>query len=125
MLVEIESGEVVDLGVAGSKPRYIPTGHLIFGHESQALMAVPFDLETHRVTGEASTVLPEILVTANGDRQFAVSETGTAIYGLPGTGGLELVVFDPDGVGTVLPLGAEAYRAPRFSPEWKETPPHT
>ena len=118
MLVEIESGDLVDLGVSGSNPRYIPTGHLVYGHESQALMAVPFELDTHRATGEPSTVLPEVLVFGGGATQFAVSETGTAIYGLPGSvggGGRELVITEIDGVATVLPLGEGSYRAPRFS----------
>ena len=111
---------MVDLGVAGLNPRYIPTGHLVYGHESQALMAVPFDLDTHRATGEPSTVLPEVLVYGGGATQFAVSETGTAVYGLPGSsggGGRELVITEVDGVATVLPLGEDSYRAPRFSPD--------
>jgi len=118
MLVEIESGEVVNLGVSGSNPRYIPTGHLVYGHETQVLMAVPFDLSTHRVTGTPATALPDVLVYARGATQFAVSETGTAVYGLAGSpaGGLELVIVDLDGVATVLPLGEDSYRAPRFSP---------
>ena len=120
MLVEIESGEVTDLGVTGDNPRYLPTGHLVFGHQSQALMAVPFDLETHRVTGQPSTVLPDLLVYAGGATQFAVSETGTAVYALSQTGGNsaagELVIVDLEGVQSASPLGAGDYRMPRFSP---------
>ena len=90
MVVEIESGEVTDLGVTGNAPRYVPTGHLVYGHLSQALMAVPFDLGTHQVTGQPSTVLPEVEVAGGGATQFAVSETGTAVYST-GSGGGRLV----------------------------------
>ena len=120
MLVEIGSGEVVDLGVAGLNPRYIPTGHLVYGHESQTLMAVPFDLDTHRVTGEPATILPEVLVYGGGATQFAVSETGTAVYGLPGSSGgrdVELVITEVNGAATVLPLGVDSYSSPRFAPD--------
>ena len=51
LLADLESGEVTDLGLPGGNPQYVPTGHLVYGHESQALMAVPFDLEERRVTG--------------------------------------------------------------------------
>ena len=122
MLVEIGSGEVTDLGVVGFNPRYVPTGHLLFGHQSQALMAVPFDLETHRVTGQPSTVLPDVRVYGGGATQFAVSETGTAVYALSGTGGattagLELVLVDLEGRASASPLGAGFYGMPRFSPD--------
>ena len=120
MLVEIESGEVVSLGLAGANPRYVSTGHIVYGHESQALMAVPFDLATHQVTGEAGTALPEVLVYAGGATQFAVSETGTAVYGLPtggSTGARRLVVLDLDGVETLVPLPEGGFNNPRFSPD--------
>ncbi len=119
-LVEIGSGEMTDLGVTGDNPRYVPTGHLVFGHQSQALMAVPFDLETHRVTGQPSTVLPDVLVYVGGATQFAVSETGTAVYALSrnggGASGVQLVIVDMEGRGSASPLGAGPYYMPRFSP---------
>ena len=120
MLVEIESGEVTDLGVIGDNPRYVPTGHLVFGHQSQALMAVPFDLETNRVTGQPSTVLPNVLVYVGGATQFAVSETGTAVYGLPtggSAGASRLAILDLDGVETLVPLQEGDFNNPRFSPD--------
>ena len=66
MMVEIGSGVVTDLGIPGSNPRYVWTGHLVYGHSNQTLMAVPFDLETHRVTGDPRTVLPAVLVFTGG-----------------------------------------------------------
>jgi serine/threonine-protein kinase len=116
MMVEIGSGVVADLGVAGNNPKYVPTGHLVYGHGSQALMAVPFDLETHRVTGEPHTVLPEVLVFNGGATQFDVSETGTAVFGLPGFGAeRQLVIVDHDGTEAPLPMEGDLNH-PRFSP---------
>ena len=85
-------------------------------------MAVPFDLNTHRTTGEPATVLPEVLVFSGGATQFAVSETGTAVYGLP-TGGIvggaseHLVTVDVGGVETALAVGGQRFQHPRFSPD--------
>ena len=120
MLVEIESGDVVSLGLAGFSPRYVPTGHIVYGHESQRLMAAPFDLGTHQVTGEAGTALPGVLVYDGGSTQFAVSETGTAVYGLPTAGSVgvrRLVIVDLDGVETLVPLPEGDFNNPRFSPD--------
>jgi serine/threonine-protein kinase len=116
MMVEIGSGVVTDLGILGNNPKYVSTGHIVYGHSSQALMAVPFDLETRRVTGEPRTVLPEILVYTGGATQFAVSETGTAVFGLAGFGAQrQIVSVDHEGSETPLPLeGAVSH--PRFSP---------
>jgi serine/threonine protein kinase len=44
------------LGIAGSDARYLPSGHLMFGHGG-SLMVAPFDLERLELTGEAVPVL--------------------------------------------------------------------
>ena len=118
-LVEVESGSVTDLGVGGSNPQYVSTGHLVFGHADQALMAVPFDLGRRQVTGEPFTVLPDIWVQSNGSTQFDVSETGTALYVLSrgGAGGALLVEVGPDGVETPTRLAPGNYLHPRYSPD--------
>jgi serine/threonine-protein kinase len=112
--VELGSGVVTDLELTGSNPRYVSTGHILFGHATQALMAVSFDLGTHSVTGEPLVVLPEVLVFAGGATQFDVSETGTAVVGLPGALDRQLVIVDQDGVETPLPLVGD-FNHPRFS----------
>jgi Tol biopolymer transport system component len=67
--------------------------------------------------------LPEVLVYGGGATQFAVSETGTAVYGLPVGGGgasrrLVTVAADgADGVETLVPLPEDDFNNPRFSPD--------
>ena len=119
MMVELGSGSVTDLGITGNDPQYVPTGHLVFGHASQALMAVPFDLASHEVMGEPFTVLTDVRVRAGGATQFVVSETGTALYGLTGfsqEGNNQLVEVDLNGVETRLPLDFSGVDSPRYSP---------
>ena len=119
MMVEVESGLTTDLGVAGNDPQYIPTGHLIYGHADQALMAMPFDLGSHSVTGEPFTVLPNLAVYFGGATQFAVSETGTALY-VSGSGTSDsqrLVVVDLDGNEEALALPPRDIDAVGWSPD--------
>ena len=125
LVVEIESGVVTDLGGSNvNNPRYISTGHIVYGHvDDQALMAVPFDLSTHRVTGEPRRVLPEVLVYGGGATQFEVSETGTAFYSLPPDDAgapAQLVSVDASGVATTLPVGGAVFEHPRFSPTGRQ-----
>ena len=123
MVLEIESGEVVDLGIGNvNNPRYISTGHVVYGHGSQALMAIPFDLGSLRTSGDPTTVLPEILVYGGGATQFAVSENGIAVYAVPVDGGAstdvaELVMVDKAGMETALPAAGGFFMHPRFSPD--------
>ena len=115
-IVELASGAVSDLGLSGSNPRYVSTGHLLYGHANQELMAVPFDLGTHSVTGEPLVVLPDVLVYGGGATQFDVSQTGTALYGLPAARDRQLVRFDLNGARTPLPVSGN-FNHPRFSPD--------
>ncbi len=123
LMVELESGLVTDLGIVGNNPRYAASGHLVYGHSDQALMAVAFDLETHEVTGEPRTVLQEVAVRGGGATSFVVSETGTAFYGSrAGTGagvGDEqlLVVVDLEGNEEPTPLAPRFFGGPRWSPD--------
>ena len=80
MILEIETGEVRELIAVGSQPRYVSTGHLLYGHSDGALMGVPFDLETLEVTGAPVTLLPSMAVSGTGASQFGVSNNGTLIY---------------------------------------------
>ena len=80
LIFEIETGEVRELIPSGNQPRYVSTGHLIYGHGDGALMGVPFDLETLQVTGAPVTLLPSLAVSGGGVSLFAVSQTGTIVY---------------------------------------------
>ncbi len=121
MLLDIESGMVTDLGLDGNDPQYVPTGHLVYGHSSQRLMAAPFDLGTQRVTGVPTPVATGVLVYGGGATQFAVAETGTALIGLPSQGyageGRQLALVDGRGSETPMPLDQGYFGQARFAPD--------
>jgi len=110
----LEGRELVS---SGSNPRYVPTGHLIYGHGDQALMGVPFDLETLQTTGRPRTLLPDMAVSVNGGAVFGVSENGTLIYAssvadISGETDVGFVWVDLEGNETPLPLRTALPRIP-------------
>ena len=50
-VLDLDTGEVTRLGLAGSSPHYVPTGHLVYATEAGFLSAVPFDPASLQVTG--------------------------------------------------------------------------
>ncbi len=120
-IFEIETGEVRELVPAGNQPRYVSTGHLIYGHGDGALMGVAFDLETLETTGSPVVLLPELAIRGGGASQFAVSETGTLIYdassAVSSGVGRVLVEVNLEGVESPLPLRGESMDVPRYSPD--------
>jgi Tol biopolymer transport system component len=121
LIYEIETGVVRELVASGNNPRYVPTGHLIYGHGDGALMGVPFDLDRLETTGPPVTLVPELTVFGGGASQFAVSENGTLIYdgggGNAGAAGRTLVEVDLAGVQSPIPLSAGELEVPRYSPD--------
>jgi serine/threonine-protein kinase len=122
-LFDLESGEVRTIVPGGNHPRYVNTGHIVYGHADQALMGVPFDLETLEVTGTPVTLLPELTVYSGGASQFAVSASGAIVYDRDtdasrGEGSTrKFVEVALDGTATPLPLAAGDLDLPRYSPD--------
>lgn len=88
----------------GSYPRYVSTGHLLYGRAG-ALLAAPFDLDRLEVTGPAVTVVREVVTQPHtGAVGYAVSESGTLVYvaGLPINPRRKLVWVDRSGDPTPL-----------------------
>ena len=121
LLYDLETEEVIELVPSGNRPTYVRTGHIVYGHGNQALMAVPFDLDTHEV-GSPTTVIPELSVFTGGAAQFDVSETGTLIYNgaaslVGDAGSRSFVEVELDGTATLLDLSPGALINPVYSPD--------
>jgi serine/threonine-protein kinase len=77
-----DTGQRRKLIDAASGGRYSATGHLIFARGG-ALLAVTFDLTRLEVSGTPIPVVDSVLMNpANGTAEFAVSGTGTLVYGM-------------------------------------------
>ena len=119
-VLELESGAVTRLGLAGVSPHYVSTGHVVYAAEDGSLRAVPFDAGTLSVTGSPVPLVASIPVKGGGAADFDVSDNGRLVYvpTLTAAGQTSrLVVAGRDGAGTTLAdIEGLAYY-PRFSPD--------
>ena len=119
VVVSLETNEQRTL-IAGTGPRFVSTGHLVFARDS-SLWAVPFDEERLEVTGDPAPVVEGVQVNAPGGwSHYAVAADGTLAY-LPTAGDeveLSLVIVDRDGREETLDgIGPGDYRDVGWSPE--------
>ena len=108
----------------GSAPRYVATGHLVYGHEG-TLFAVPFDEDTSKPGGVPVPVLEGVLSVAWGNHDvvhYSVSDSGSLVYlsggKLPQFGRGRLVWVDRHGESTPLTDEDDGdFIYPRLSPD--------
>ncbi len=117
-VIPVDSVHIADL-LFGASPKYVASGHLIFGAGDGALMALPFDAATRQVRGVAVPVADGVRTEEGfGFAQYAITPDGTLIY-VPGRNQLfgHLVSIRPDGGFDTLPLPRGPYTQPRMSPD--------
>jgi len=118
-LLDPETGEHRVLLEGGTKPSYLPTGHILYGRGG-ALYAIPFDLETLEVSGAPFLVADEVVTSDGwGEAQYAVSDTGTLVYVPGGPEIYKFIVYwlEHDGRVEALPLPQRDYASALFSPD--------
>jgi len=117
-LLDLSTGAVEVLLTEGTFPQYVSSGHLVYGHGSGAVFAVPFDVRSRRLAGQPTPVLEGVQVFSGGATQFAASAAGTVAY-LAGDRELTSpVLVDRSGREVEqLPLRPDFYEVPRFAPD--------
>jgi serine/threonine-protein kinase len=80
-VVSLETGERHTLLRGATYPRYLATGHLLFGR-ARALYVAPMDLGRLKLTGPPVRVLEDVLIdtSASGVGYFDVASDGTLVY---------------------------------------------
>ena len=116
--VNLATGSVKDLGLQGLNPRYIRTGHVLFGRQDGTLNAVPFDARQVRITGKSVPLLEDVVVKGGGAVEVAVADNGTLVY-RSGVSQYALVLVDRKGTEQPLLPERRAYLSPRISPDGK------
>jgi serine/threonine protein kinase/dipeptidyl aminopeptidase/acylaminoacyl peptidase len=118
-LAALDSQETTRLLAADSQVRYA-NGHLLFARTG-ALLAVPFDADSLKLTGEPFVFADKVRVTGNSGRgHFSVSDNGSLVYDPNALAdNQQLTWVDRAGrpLGTVGPPGE--YEFPRLSPDGK------
>ncbi len=117
--IELGTGQATQIIAEGDGPHYLTSGYLVYGHQSQAIFAVPFDVRHRQVTGQPVPVVDGVQVFAGGAVQFALSGNGVAAYRPGGSSLATLIVVDSAGRETVLPVKPAEINAPRISPDGK------
>lgn len=105
--------------VNGVRALYAASGHLLYVTRNGTLMVVPFDERALKITGAATAVSEGLRLSTNGAADVAVSNTGTLIYAMGGTGTQrELVWVGRD--GKVQPVDSAwpgEFESPSLSPD--------
>ena len=119
-VLDLNTGAISRLGLAGVRPHYVSTGHLVYAAEDASVQAVPFDAASLDVMGNPVPLVEGVLVSDNGAAVFAISDNGQLAYMADeGLGSHRSVVW-VDRQGHEDPLeGLEpaGYRSLRLSPD--------
>jgi len=105
----------------GTGARYLPDGHLAYGHDG-SLFVVGFDPERLEIKGSPVPVIEGVMMqAANGDVAFAVSRSGTLVFGPGGFQSFqyELDWMDRSGKATKITDEIRPYAFPNISPDGK------
>ncbi len=120
-LLDLATDSVRTLIAEGVDARYVETGHLLYGHPRGGLFGVPFDLRRHEVTGQPVRVLDEVSMLQGDEIRYAISRTGTLVYGMGRVSGASgdprLLVVHLSGTVDTLPLAPRAFQNLRWSPD--------
>ncbi|MDX1675773.1 MAG: hypothetical protein R3314_13350, partial [Longimicrobiales bacterium] len=120
MVSRLDSGDTTTVIPGGGNAIWSPTGHLLYGHASATVFAVPFDLDRLETTGDPVPVQENVL-TLGSVSFFDLSPTGSLAYiggtGLPVTeNNIEFAWMRMDGSLDALPLEPTDHGDARISP---------
>ena len=119
-VVDLDTGDIKRLGIAGTSPQYASTGHLVYAASGGVIRAVPFDATSLEVTGSPVQLVDRVVDTGIG-AHFSLSDAGTLAYVSgeslwPDVG--TLVWVDEDGREEPLPLDVHTgYEHSAVSPD--------
>jgi eukaryotic-like serine/threonine-protein kinase len=121
-VVALRDGSVTDLGVAGTMPRFVAPGYLVFARTGGQAFVAPFSLETRKITGRATLLMDGLLQRDGGATGFAVSQAGVLVAqtGSQSSSDLRLVIVSRTGVERMISGEPQRYSDPRVSPNGKQ-----
>jgi serine/threonine-protein kinase len=112
-----EGGEVREI-LIGTMARYAASGHVVYATADGTLLAAPFDVRRLEVTGPSVALVEGVLVKPGSASQFALSASGTLLYGTDAGGVAELVWVSRAGqVEPVDPAWTGVFASPALSPD--------
>jgi serine/threonine-protein kinase len=117
-VVDRRTGRQKLLVPGGSQPEYVDPGYLIYA-VSGTLRAIRFDLERLEVVGDAIPVVEQVMMSATGAANYAVSRNGTLVVvpGGPASAARSLVWVDRQGREEAIKAPIRSYTFLRLSPD--------
>ena len=100
----------------GLSPRYLASGHLLFGQASGAVSVQPFDLQRGDTTGPPVQVAEQVSIVMDAIVTFASAPTGMLVTTSRAAGDATLRVSRGSGGAAVLLTGPKFWE-PRLSPD--------
>jgi serine/threonine protein kinase len=113
----LKSGKSEEL-LEGYSPRYIKTGHIVYGAEDN-LYIVPFDIDTLKLTGGKTPIIKDVSSSIY-HYDYDVSDSGTLVY-LPSMSNQRIFTWvDREGKEEPLAATPNLYVDLRISPDGKQ-----
>ena len=116
-VLDLRTKRVKSLGILGTDPRYVATGHLVFVSPDGLIRAVAFDIRTLTATGEPVVVAEGVRIGGGGRAMMAVSRTGLMVAADSAVSQRALELVDRSGRGERLYPRPGEFLNPRFSPD--------
>ena len=114
-VLDLATGDVMRLGLAGVSPHYVSTGHLIYAAADGSVRAVPFDATSLAVTGNPVPLVEGVAVKGSGRANFSISDNGRLVYSLGGGGGGQRSLVWVNRDGGEEPVAADRANYQEFS----------
>ena len=80
VLIDLSTGEVTDLELQGTTPRFARSGHVIYSSLDRQLMAAPFDPDRGVVSGAPIALVDDLALSRHSAGVFHLSSNGALIY---------------------------------------------
>jgi serine/threonine-protein kinase len=119
-VVDLASGRVSDLGLAGSSPMYVEPGFIVFRPSMSVLAAVKFDVRRLKVIGSPLQIAERVAGGSTGCDCALARVAGNVVYRWRVDGSAvpnQVLQIDRKGVGRVLIDDGRRYDHPRVSPD--------
>jgi serine/threonine-protein kinase len=116
--VDLETRQIVRFDIAGVRPRYVHTGHIVFANADGTLRAVEFDRHRLQTAGNPIPVVEGVTVKASGAANFDIAGDGRIVYGAGGPqfAARSITWVDRTGRETPIPAPLRSYFYARVSP---------
>ncbi|MEO7966535.1 MAG: protein kinase [Gemmatimonadaceae bacterium] len=116
-VLDLRSHSVKSLGILGTDPRYVATGHVVYASPDGVIRAVAFDPKTLSTSGEPVAIVEGVRIGSAGRAMMAVSRTGTIVAADAAVTRRALELVDRSGRGQRLYPRLAEFVDPRFSPD--------